>query len=180
MPSGGFTGSGPIHSGSCGLADLVTVTRAVPGEVLDLRDGWAGRWSAACRVSGSEVVCPVRDLGSFPVPGCEPVRRFPGAGASGIASAVHGEYLGCPTGSRAWRKPGCCWRWISRAQWQKVICQPFRLRFATEDGPVERIPDVLAVAADGTWLIDVRPSDRIGEADRVKFAASAEAALACG
>jgi len=22
------------------------------------------------------VVCPVRDLGSFPVPGCEPVRRF--------------------------------------------------------------------------------------------------------
>ena len=62
----------------------------------------------------------------------------------------------------------------------EAICQPFRLRFATEDGPVEHIPDVLAVAGDGTWLIDVRPSDRIGEADRVKFAASAEAALACG
>jgi len=27
------------------------------------------------------------------------------------------------------------------------------------------------------WLIDVRPAGRIGEADRVKFAASAEAAL---
>ena len=32
----------------------------------------------------------------------------------------------------------------------EVICQPFRLRFATADGLVEHIPDVLAVAADGT------------------------------
>ncbi len=62
----------------------------------------------------------------------------------------------------------------------EVVCQPFRLRFATADGPAEHIPDVLAVTAGGTWLIDVRPSDRIGEDDRVKFAASAEAALACG
>jgi hypothetical protein len=62
----------------------------------------------------------------------------------------------------------------------EVVCQPFRLRFATADGPVGHIPDVLAVTAGGTWLIDVRPSDRIGEADLVKFAASAEAALACG
>jgi hypothetical protein len=68
MPSKGFTGSGPIHSGSYGLADLVTVTRVVAGEVLDLRDGWAGRWSAAWRVSGSEVVCPVRDASSPPRP----------------------------------------------------------------------------------------------------------------
>jgi hypothetical protein len=62
----------------------------------------------------------------------------------------------------------------------QVICQPFRLRFATADGPAEHIPDVLAVASGGVWLIDVRPAGRIGEADRVKFAASAEAALACG
>jgi hypothetical protein len=62
----------------------------------------------------------------------------------------------------------------------EVICQPFRLRFTTVDGPVEHIPDVLAVARDGTWLIDVRPAGRIGEDDRVKFAASAQAVLACG
>lgn len=62
----------------------------------------------------------------------------------------------------------------------QVICQPFRLRFMTADGPAEHIPDVLAVASGGVWLIDVRPAARIGEADRVKFAASAEAALACG
>jgi hypothetical protein len=30
------------------------------------------------------------------------------------------------------------------------------------------------------WLLDVRPAGRIEAADRVKFAASAEAALACG
>ena len=42
------------------------------------------------------------------------------------------------------------------------------------------IPDFLAVTAEGTWLLDVRPADRVEAADRVKFAASAEAALACG
>ena len=62
----------------------------------------------------------------------------------------------------------------------QVICQPFRLRFMTADGPAQHIPDVLAVASGGVWLIDVRPAPRIGEADLVKFAASAEAALACG
>jgi len=36
------------------------------------------------------------------------------------------------------------------------------------------------VTGEGTWLLDVRPADRIEAADRVKFAASAEAALACG
>jgi hypothetical protein len=62
----------------------------------------------------------------------------------------------------------------------QVICQPFRLRFTTAEGAAEHIPDVLAVACGGVWLIDVRPAARIGEADRVKFAASAEVALACG
>lgn len=62
----------------------------------------------------------------------------------------------------------------------QVICQPFRLRFTTADGAGEHIPDVLAVASGGVWLIDVRPAARIGEPDRVKFAASAEVALACG
>jgi hypothetical protein len=36
------------------------------------------------------------------------------------------------------------------------------------------------VTRDGTWLIDVRPGTRIEEADRVRFAAAAEAALSCG
>ena len=62
----------------------------------------------------------------------------------------------------------------------QVICQPFRLRFTTADDAAEHIPDVLAVASGEVWLITVRPAARIDEADGVKFAASAEAALACG
>ncbi|MEO3791708.1 hypothetical protein ABGB14_15995 [Nonomuraea sp. B10E15] len=36
------------------------------------------------------------------------------------------------------------------------------------------------MTTSGTWLIDVRPQGRIGPDDRVKFAAAAEVALACG
>jgi hypothetical protein len=62
----------------------------------------------------------------------------------------------------------------------EVLAQPFGLRFATTEGPAGHIPDFLAVTWDGTWLIDVRPSDRIGERDRVKFAAAADVSLECG
>jgi len=42
------------------------------------------------------------------------------------------------------------------------------------------VPDFLAVTRDGVWLFDVRPGDRVGDDDRVCFAASAEAALSAG
>jgi len=61
-----------------------------------------------------------------------------------------------------------------------VLAQPFRLRFATREGWGEHIPDFLAVTSGGGLLADVRPGDRIGEEDRVRFAAAAETALACG
>jgi hypothetical protein len=61
-----------------------------------------------------------------------------------------------------------------------VVSQPHRMRFESVPGPREHTPDFLAVTGRGTWLLDVRPSDRIAAPDRVKFAASAEAALACG
>ena len=177
----GLTGSRVIHSDSCGLADLVADCQVTPASVLDLSDGWAGRWSAAWRVSGSEVVCPVRDLGSFPVPGCEPVRRFSWSRAQrhrpGLQFMVS---TGLHHGFESLEEARLLLALDFAGAVAEVVCQPFRLRFATADGPVEHIPDVLAVAADGTWLIDARPSDRIAEADRVKFAASAEAALACG
>ena len=63
---------------------------------------------------------------------------------------------------------------------REVVSQPHRMRFESAAGPREHTPDFLAVTAEGTWLLDVRPADRIEAADRVKFAASAEAALACG
>jgi hypothetical protein len=44
----------------------------------------------------------------------------------------------------------------------------------------EHVPDFLAMTAAGGLLIDVRPGERIGEDDRVCFAAAREAALAAG
>jgi hypothetical protein len=62
----------------------------------------------------------------------------------------------------------------------EVLSQPFRLRFATVDGWREHTPDFLARTRNGTWVIDVRPGDRIGDQDRVCFSAAAETALSCG
>src|SRR5262249_50050725 len=63
---------------------------------------------------------------------------------------------------------------------REVVSQPHRMRFESVSGPREHVPDFLAVTAEGTWLLDVRPADRVEAADRVKVAASGEAALACG
>src|SRR5436305_10588153 len=41
-----------------------------------LAPGWAGWWVTAWRLCGSDVGCPVRDLGSLPLAVAEPVRRF--------------------------------------------------------------------------------------------------------
>ncbi len=62
-----------------------------------------------------------------------------------------------------------------------VLPQPFRLRYSTKTGWRHHVPDFLAIGRGGsTRLIDVRPRDRLGEEDRVCFAAAAEAALSAG
>jgi hypothetical protein len=62
----------------------------------------------------------------------------------------------------------------------EVLSQPFRLTFISADGPGDHIPDFLAVTRAGSWLIDVRPGERIKAEDRVRFAAASEIALSCG
>jgi len=67
-----------ISSLTCGIADLATpveIEERVRG-ALDLGDGWTGRWTTTWRVADTEVMCPVRDMESFPLAGCGPVRRF--------------------------------------------------------------------------------------------------------
>ena len=181
--SGGLSGSGVVPSASCGLADLVVAdaVRCESGGVLETGPGWAARWTTAWKVSGSEVICPVRDLGSFPVPGCQPVRRF--SWRRGQRHRPGLQFMvstGLHHGFESLEEARVLLALDFVEAVTQVICQPFRLRFTTAEGAGEHIPDVLAVAGGGTWLIDVRPAARIGEADRVKFAASAEAALACG
>ncbi|WP_256220777.1 TnsA-like heteromeric transposase endonuclease subunit [Streptomyces sp. CC53] len=62
----------------------------------------------------------------------------------------------------------------------EALAQPFRLEFLTTDGVIRHTPDYLLLTASGPWLVDVRPEERIEPEDEVKFAASAEAALAAG
>ena len=63
----------------------------------------------------------------------------------------------------------------------ELLGQPMTLRFTTAGGgTAEHVPDFLAVTRSGVVLFDVRPAERIGDRDRVKFAATAEAALSAG
>jgi hypothetical protein len=61
-----------------------------------------------------------------------------------------------------------------------VLSQPFRLRFAAGGRWREHIPDFLVIDRGDRWMLDVRPADRIGPDDLVRFAAAGEAALAAG
>ena len=173
-----------VPSASCGLADLVADAPAQcrgGGDALELGPGWAARWVTIWKASGAEVACPVRDLGSFPVPGCEPVRRF--SWRRGQRHRPGLQFMvstGRHHGFESLEEARVLLALDFAEAVTQVICQPFRLRFTAADGRAEHIPDVLAVASGGVWLIDVRPAARIGEPDRLKFAASAEVALACG
>ena len=132
------------------------------------------------KVAGCEVTCPVTGMDAFPVPGCEPVRHFtwrtgqghrPGLQSLASTGRLHGFE------SHAEQRLLVALDFLGV---REVVSQPHRMRFESAAGPREHVPDFLAVTGEGTWLLDVRPADRIEPPDRVKFAASAEAALACG
>lgn len=145
-----------------------------------LTAGWSGRWVTTWKVAGRDVACPVAGMGGFPVPGCEPVRHF-------TWSTRQGHRPGLQSMAGTGRLHGfeshaeqCLLLVLDFLGVDEVVSQPHRMRFESASGPREHTPDFLAVTAEGTWLLDVRPADRVEAADQVKFAASAEAALACG
>jgi hypothetical protein len=181
---GGLASQRLIPSDACGLTDLLDPLYSVSEAdraALDLARGWAGRWTAKWRIAGAEVVCPVQDMASLPTGRCGPVRRFswrttqrhrPGLASMVSTGRLHGFE------SIAEQKLLLAWDFIGDLV--DLVSQPLRLTFSTASGPASHTPDFLAVTRSGTWLVDVRPADRIGDEDRLKFAASAEAALACG
>lgn len=171
-----------VRSDACGVADLYVPHRISPESrgCVALGSGWSRRWTASFRVDGDEVVSSVRDLASMPVSVCEPVRRFvwrtrqrhrPGLQFMVSTGRHHGFE------SMAEQRLLLALDFVGV---REVVAQPFRLRLGTRDGVREHIPDYLAVSANGTWLFDVRPSERIGAEDEVRFAATSEAALAVG
>ena len=67
-----------VRSDRCGLDELFRAYETGQAEraLLALEPGWPRRWTAVWRSSDGEVACAVADLGSVPLAGCEPVRRF--------------------------------------------------------------------------------------------------------
>jgi len=172
-----------LASWSCGVEDLCLTddVRDDARGALVLDDGWIRRWTATWKLSGSEVVCPVRDLASIPASGSGPVRRF-----SWRTSQRHRpglQYLvstGRHHGFESVAEQRLLLALDFAGDLRDVVSQPFRLRFATAKGWRAHVPDFLAITGDGGLLVDVRPAGRIGADDRVCFAASAEVAVACG
>ena len=175
----------PVRSDCCGLDQLFETYRASESERTDLVLGpqWPRRWTAAWRSAGGEFACAVRDLGTVPVTGCTPVRRFswrrqqrhrPGLQFVVSTGRLHGfESLEERSLLLALDFTGSA---------EEILPQPFRLRFETAAGQFsEHVPDFLAVFRDGSrWLFDVRPADLVREKDARCFAAAAEAALETG
>jgi hypothetical protein len=177
-------GSSVLPSHSCGLWDLVddsfTATDADRSGLL-MGQGWARRWTVTRKTVEGPRTCPVAELDQASLAGCLPVRRFswrtgqrhrPGlqfmastGGHQGFESIAEQRLLLVLDFAGAVRR---------------VWSQPFRLRFSTGGGWWEHIPDFLVHGRDGMVVVDVRPAGRVGADDRVRFAAAAEAALACG
>jgi hypothetical protein len=176
--------SGLVRSDRCGLDELFLayeVGEAGRGR-LALRPDWAWRWTATWRTPGGEVVCAARDLGSVPVVGCEPVRRF--SWRAGQRHRPGLEFLvstGRLHGFESLEERSLLLALDFAGTVVEVLPQPFRLRFETGDGFREHTPDFLAVFRGGSrWLFDVRPARLIKERDERCFAAAGEAALAAG
>lgn len=172
-----------LSSDTCSLADLFSSygSAAEAPSVLLLGSGWSRRWTASWRVAGAEVVCPVRDLASMPLAGSEPVRRFTWRPRQRHQPGL--QFL-VSTGRHHGFESLAEQRLLLALDFAgglvDVLAQPFRLRFATTTGWREHTPDFLAITRDGRWLFDVKPAERIGDDDRVCFAAADEASLASG
>ena len=175
----------PVRSDRCGLDELFLSYETGDAERarLALGPGWTRQWTATWQVPGGGEVFLVRDLGSAPVAGCEPVRRFswgrrqrhrPGLQFMVSTGRVHGfESLEEQALLLALDFTGAL---------EDVLPQPFTLRFGTAgSGFLRHVPDFLAMFRDGSrWLLDVRPARLVREDDATCFAAAAEAALESG
>jgi len=171
-----------LASDQCRLGDLWMACQghetSRPGLVLS--SGWAKRWTSTWRVGGCAVTAVVSDLATAPIEACKPVRRFGWRRGQRHRPGLH---FVVSTGRHHGFESIAEQRLLLMLDFEQVldvVSQPFRLRFETVPGWREHVPDFLAVTRQGVWLLDVRPLDRIGEDDRLCFAASFEAALAAG
>ncbi|WP_395298012.1 TnsA-like heteromeric transposase endonuclease subunit [Kitasatospora hibisci] len=183
LPGAGAVESTALWSDACGLGDLARlhVGFARYRESLNLEAGWSDRWSATWRFGRTPVACSVRNLDEVEVARSQPVRRF--TWRTGQWHRPGLEYLASTDrhhGFESFEEELLLLVADFAADLVEALAQPFRLQFLTSGGAIEHTPDFLLLTESGPWLIDVRPAGRIHAEDEVKFAASAEAALAVG
>jgi TnsA-like endonuclease N terminal len=166
------------------LGDLAVELPLGPadGARLRLGPGWAKRWTMRLATAAGEMTAPVADLSESPGPltAAVPVRRFTWARRQRHRPGL--QYLVC-TGRHHGFESLAEQRLLLVLDFlgvTDVVSQPLELRLTTVDGWARHVPDFLVVARDGAWLVDVRPADRAGDDDRLRFAAAAEVAVTMG
>lgn len=135
-----------LASDRCGLEDLCLAWNGFDQSrgALLLNEGWVRRWRASWRLSGSTVVCPVRDLASAPTAGCEPVRRF--SWRRGQRHRPGLQYMvstGRHHGFESMAEQRLLVAVDSAGGVLEVLAQPFRLGFSVVTGWREHVPDFL-------------------------------------
>jgi hypothetical protein len=180
-----FDGGGRVdalvaHLHLDGLA-LVQTAFPTARQELVLDVDWPRRWSVTGRFAGGDVVVPVRDVDTLPTAGREPIRRFSWKRAQQHRPGL--EFLvstGRHHGYESLAEARLLLMLDFAGELTDVLSQPLRLRFTTQDGLRDHIPDFFAETRTGRWLIDVRPAGRVQPRDEVAFAATAEVALLVG
>jgi hypothetical protein len=177
------TGS-PLRSDLCRLAHLLDPVYQVTGkdrQALSLGTGWTTRWLAQMKTAGRKVTWPVKDLSDFPAACMQPVRPFSWRTNQhhrpGLAYMVS---TGRHHGHESIAEKNLLLALDFAGDATEVVSQPMKMMFYASGSKGEHTPDFLVTTRSGTLLIDVRPAGLIKEEDRVRFAAAAEVALACG
>ncbi|MFC9251634.1 TnsA-like heteromeric transposase endonuclease subunit [Amycolatopsis thailandensis] len=173
---------GPVWSHACSWVDLAwSESSFVDGSARLRLEDWPRRWSAVVRLGGGQVSVPVPNLAEVPLSMREPVRRFSWHRGSPHRPGL--EYLvstGRMHGFESLAEAKLLLMLDFAGGVTDVLSQPFRLRFVTEAGAREHVPDYFVEMAAGCWVLDVRPAGRIQERDAIAFAASAELATSLG
>lgn len=171
-----------LWSDSITWTDLTVPVSVADGAAgLDLSKGWQDRWTVSWKASREEHSRTVRQVAEVPLARANPLRAFSWARAQRHRPGL--QYMvstGRHHGFESIEEMKALLVLDFAGDVIEVVSQPVRLRFEAADGEREHIPDFLAMTRAGTWLIDVRPEDRIKPEDQESFAAAAEAALACG
>ncbi|MFJ1859957.1 TnsA-like heteromeric transposase endonuclease subunit [Streptomyces anulatus] len=143
--------------------------------------GWSSQWTTAWHFGRRLVGYCVKDMHEVDILSSVPVRRF--TWRTGQWHRPGLEYLvstGRHHGFESFEEELLLLSADFSGCLLEALAQPFRMYFDTVEGRVEHTPDFLLLMRGVPLLIDVRPAHRIAFEDEIKFAASAEVALAAG